>query len=152
MFFSNTCVCVLNHFSRVPLFVTPRIVAHQAPLSMWFFRQEYWSGLPCPPPRDLPHQGSPVSPALQVASLPLSHQGTFYSQYITSNSLTPRECPIIQLSSDTISLVIVPDPPDEVRLGLTRRSPSFRVRWSPDCGSDPVATDWRFQPLLLGFQ
>ena len=134
-------MCVLNHFSHVPLFVTPRIVARQAPLSMRFFRQEYWSGLPCPPPQDLPHQGSPVSPALQAASLPLSHWGNFYSQHITCNSLTPRECPIIQLSSDTISLVIVPDPPDEVRLGLTRRSPSFCVRRSPDCGSDPVATD-----------
>ena len=48
--------------------VTPRTVAHQAPLSMEFSRQEYWSGLPCPPPGDLPDPGikpmSPVSPAL----------------------------------------------------------------------------------------
>ena len=46
---------------------------------MGFSRQEYWSGLPCPPPRDLPHPGiksvSPVSPALQADSLPLSHWG-----------------------------------------------------------------------------
>ena len=46
-------VCVLSHFSRVRLFVTPWTVAHQA-LFMGFSRQEYWSGLPCPPPRDLP--------------------------------------------------------------------------------------------------
>ena len=49
------------------------IVAHQAPLSMGFFRQEYWSGLPFPSPGDLPDPGikpqSPVSPALQVDSL-----------------------------------------------------------------------------------
>ena len=56
------------------------MVAHQAPiLSMEFFRQEYWSGLPFPPPGDLPHPGiehaSLVSPALQVDSLPLSHLG-----------------------------------------------------------------------------
>ena len=50
------------------------IAACQAPLSMGFFRQEYWSGLPFPPPGDLPHSGiepmSPVFPALQVGSLP----------------------------------------------------------------------------------
>ena len=45
--------------------------------SMGFSRQEYWSGLPCPPPGDLPHPGikpeSPMAPALQADSLPLSH-------------------------------------------------------------------------------
>ena len=55
-------------------------VAHQAPLSMGFSRQEYWSGLPCPPPGDLPDPGikpiSPAAPALQADSLPLSHQGS----------------------------------------------------------------------------
>ena len=39
------------------LSATPWTVAHQAPLSMGFSRQEYWSGLPCPPPGDLPHPG-----------------------------------------------------------------------------------------------
>ena len=43
-------------------FVTPWTVAHQAPLSVGFSRQEYWSGLPCPPPGDLPYPGiKPVS-------------------------------------------------------------------------------------------
>ena len=37
---------VLSHFSRVRLFATPRTIARQAPLSMGFSRQEYWSGLP----------------------------------------------------------------------------------------------------------
>ena len=56
------CVCVLSCFSHVRLFVTPRTVASQAPLSMGFSRQEYWSGLPCPPPGDLPSPGTdPVS-------------------------------------------------------------------------------------------
>ena len=51
--------------------------ARQTPLSMGFSRQEYWSGLPCPPPGDLPNPGiEPRSPALQADSLPLSHQGT----------------------------------------------------------------------------
>jgi len=46
--------CVLNCFSHARLFVTLWTIAHQAPLSMRFSRQEYWSGLPCPPPGDLP--------------------------------------------------------------------------------------------------
>ena len=59
------CVCVLSY---IRLCATPWTVAHQAPLSMEFSRQEYWSGLPCPPPRDLPNSGiepmSLASPAL----------------------------------------------------------------------------------------
>ena len=55
-------------------------VAHQAPLFMGFCRQEDWSGLPCPPPGDLPDPGielgSPATPALQADSLSLSHQGS----------------------------------------------------------------------------
>ena len=56
--------------SRVRLFATPWTVAHQAPQSMEFFRQEYWSGLPFPSPGDLPNPGiKPGSPALQAATL-----------------------------------------------------------------------------------
>ena len=59
---------MLSCFRRVRLFATPRTVAHQAPLSMGFSRQEYWSGLPCPPPGDVPNPGiesmSLMSPAL----------------------------------------------------------------------------------------
>ena len=54
-----------------PTLATPWTVAHQAPLPMGFSRQEYWSGLPCPPPEDLPNPGNePGSPALQADSLP----------------------------------------------------------------------------------
>ena len=60
--------CMLSCFSHVWLFVTPWTVASQAPLSMGFSRQEYWSGLPCPPPGDLLDSGiepaSLASPAL----------------------------------------------------------------------------------------
>ena len=73
------CVCVQS-LSCVPLFVTLWMVAHQGPLSTGFSRQEYWNGLPFPPPGDLPNPGikpaSPVSPALQVDSLPLSQRGS----------------------------------------------------------------------------
>jgi len=55
--------------------VTPWTVACKAPLSMGFLRQEYWSGLPFPSPRDPLDPGiEPVSPALVVDSLPLSYQ------------------------------------------------------------------------------
>ena len=61
---------MLSH-SAVSDSETPWIVAHQAPLSMGFSRQEYWSGLPFPPPRDLPNPGIKFrSPALQAVSLP----------------------------------------------------------------------------------
>ena len=51
--------------SYVKLLVTPWTVAHQAPLSIGFSRQEYWSGLPFPSPGDLPDPGiEPASPAL----------------------------------------------------------------------------------------
>ena len=54
-------VCVLSH---VRLFATTWTIAHQSPLSMEFSRQEYWSGLSFPPPRDLPDPGiEPISPA-----------------------------------------------------------------------------------------
>ena len=52
---------------------TPWTIAHQAPLSMGFSRQEYWSGFPCSPPGDLPNSGlEPEAPALQADSLLLS--------------------------------------------------------------------------------
>ena len=58
-------MCVLTH---IQIFASPRTVAHQAPLSMGFSRQEYWRGLSCPPSGDLPNPGiepaSLKSPAL----------------------------------------------------------------------------------------
>ena len=62
-------LCVKS-LSRVRLFVTPWTVARQAPLSMGFSRQEYWSGLPFPSPGDFPNPGTkPGSPALQADTL-----------------------------------------------------------------------------------
>ena len=57
----------VKSLSRVRLFATPWTVAHQAPLSMGFSRQEYWSGLPFPSPGDIPDPGiEPRSPVLQA--------------------------------------------------------------------------------------
>ena len=83
--FSWVHVCLLSSFRHVQFFVILWIVARQAPLSMGFSRQDYWSGLPCPPPGDLPDLGIkpryPACPALagrpfitsvtSVAPLPL---------------------------------------------------------------------------------
>ena len=78
----HMCACMLSRFSCVQLFTTLWTVACQAPLPMGFSRQEYWSGLPFPPLGDLPDPGiepaSPVSPALQADSLPLSHIRTLW--------------------------------------------------------------------------
>ena len=60
----------VKSLSRVQLFVTPLTIAHKAPLSMEFSRQEYWSGLPFPSPGDLPDSGiKPRSPVLQADTL-----------------------------------------------------------------------------------
>ena len=71
--------CVLSHFSHVWLFETPWTVAHQAPWSMGFSRQKYWSGLPCPPPGDLPDPGLNLHLLRllrwQAGSLPLAPPG-----------------------------------------------------------------------------
>ena len=75
----SVCVCVCVH--SVPqsclTFCNPWTVGCQAPVSMGFSRQEYWSGLPFPIPKDLPNPGieptSLASPALQADSLPLHH-------------------------------------------------------------------------------
>ena len=68
------CCAVL---SRVRLFVTTWTVALHVPLSMGFSRQEYWSGLPCPSPGDLPNpEIEPRSPSLQADSLPSEPPGS----------------------------------------------------------------------------
>ena len=73
---------VLGLFSSVRLFATPWTVVCQAPLSIGFSRQEHRSGLPIPPPGDLPdpwiEPTSPVVLTLQADSLPLSHRGSIY--------------------------------------------------------------------------
>ena len=77
----SLCACVLSHFSRVRLFVTPWIVAREAPLSMGFPRPEYWNGLPLSSPGDPPHpEIDPRSHSLldrQADSLPPVPPGKF---------------------------------------------------------------------------
>ena len=89
-------MCVLSR-SVMPVSATPWTVARQAPLSMGFSRQEYWSGLPCPPPGALPNPGiEPRSPTLQEDSLLSEPPGkqrdcVQFSRSVVSNSLRPHE-------------------------------------------------------------
>ena len=89
-------MCILQLLQLCPTFCNPLwTVARQAPLSMGFSRQEYWNGLPCPPPGDLPNPGiqpespnSSASPAVAVGFLTTStiweaHRYTYiYTKYI----------------------------------------------------------------------
>ena len=69
----------------MPDSLTAWIIAQQAALSMGFFRQKYWSGLPCPPTWDLTHPGIELmSPALQADSLLLGHLGSPKAIYAQS--------------------------------------------------------------------
>ena len=72
---SLRCLCA-SVTQSCPTLCDPWTVAHQAPLSMGFSRQEYWSGLPLPTPGDLPDPGiEPRSPALQADSLLFESEG-----------------------------------------------------------------------------
>ena len=98
-------VCMLSHFSHVQLFVTLWTVACQVPLSMRFSRQEYWSGLPFPPPGNLPNPGieptSPMFPTLAgrffttsaTWEATLYNTGTEKSQSLVEDAYTWRYTP-----------------------------------------------------------
>ena len=82
--------CMISCFSCVGLFVTLWTVAHQAPLSMGFYRQKYQSGLPCPPPGIFLTQ----VPNLHLTSSALAGRffttsATWEAQYLTSRHWCP---------------------------------------------------------------
>ena len=84
---------VLSCFSCVQLCETLRTAACQAPLSMGFSRREYYSGLPCPPPGNLPDPGiKPGPPALQADSLLLSHQGSPKDAFAAAAAKSLQSC------------------------------------------------------------
>ena len=108
---------MLSYFNHVQFFVTPWTVAHQAPLSMGFSKQEYWNELPCPPPGDLPdprtEPGSLTSPALA---------GRFFTTSAT------WEAPV-QFSSVAQSCPILYNPMNHSTPGLPvhHHLPEFRL-------------------------
>ena len=93
----SMCCVVLHHFSHVPLFATLWTVAYQAPLSVGFSRQEYWSGMPFPPSQDLPDPRiQPVSLKSPALSGRLFTTGAIwearllFSHSVASDSLQPH--------------------------------------------------------------
>ena len=79
IYISSSLLFLLSRFGHVQLCAALWTVACQAPLSMAFSRQEYWSGLPGPPPGHLPGPGIElVSPARQADSLPTDSPGKPY--------------------------------------------------------------------------
>ena len=76
------CVCLCSLKNKKPRLLWPHGLAHQAPLSVEFSRQAYWSGLPCPPPGDLPSSGTePRSPELT---------GRFFTDGATRKASAPK--------------------------------------------------------------
>ena len=67
--------------------VTPRTVAHQAPLSIGFPSQEYWSGLPIPPPRDIPHPGVEPEPLCLLSHFSHVQGSPYIVVYVCAKSL-----------------------------------------------------------------
>ena len=92
------CVCVLTH---VWFFATPWPVACQAPLSMEFFRQEYWSGLPFPSPEDLPDPG--IKPVSLVSA-------ALASRFLTTEPPGKPKATILQCGISILSAPLVACP------------------------------------------
>ena len=129
-------IIVVQSLSSLQLFATLWTVAHKAPLSMEFSRQEYWSGSPFPSPGDLPNPGTELrSPALQADSLPSEPpSSTFFfffssgltkgqtSLSFTSPIVCSNSCPLSWWHHPTISSSATPSPP-----ALGNAYPSIRV-------------------------
>ena len=110
------CISSIQSLNRVRLFATPWTVAHQAPLSMEFSREAYWSGLPCPPPGDLPDPGiKPSCPALQANSLPSEPPGKPHKCFAAAAAAKSlQSCP-------TLCDPIDGSPPGSSVLGFSRQ-------------------------------
>ena len=161
---------MLSGFGRIQLFATPWTVAPQAPLSMGFSSQEYWSGLQCPPP------GALSSPEIESTSLtPPAKAGGFFTTSATQETLTSwqvcvnwsagmntgtgthRELGQHQESQDLVADVIWPSRGDlkETHAKSTRRSWRAERTWPqfPWQGGQPCndVTQNVGQPPLSGW-
>ena len=106
--FESISACMLSHFSHVQLFATLLTVACQVPLSMGFSRQEYWNGLPCLPPGDVPDPGvkpaSLVSPALAGRFFTTSATLKFVAGKSVLHFLSPASGSLLAIFSFSIHL------------------------------------------------
>ena len=97
----------MRSLSRVRLFAAPWTVAHQAPPSVGFSRQKYWSGLPFPFPGDLPNPGiEPGSPTLQADALPSEPPGKLNNTLKgINNRMTETEEGISDLKDRMVEII-----------------------------------------------
>ena len=140
-------MCVLSRFSRVRLFVTLWTVALQTPPPKGLSRQEYWSGLPCPPPGNLPNPGikpeSLVSPSLAAGFFTTSATWEVPHIFILSNSakllfwalILPRGQGFIFSQYSTTGSAPTTTPNTQLHTHNTRTRRKFRGRglWEPVC-------------------
>ena len=140
-------VCVLSCFSRVWLCETPWTVARQVPLSMGFSRQEYWSGLPCPPPGDLSDPGiKPVSLTLHV---PPALAGRFFTTSATWEALhshNPEETVPSKVTSELLVVKVIASWSSTSWIFLTLQQ--CRALCSPPFDTLP---SWLFYDMTLSF-
>ena len=122
----------MKSLSCVQFFVTPWTVAHQAPLSMVFFRQGYWSGLPFPSPGDLPDpEIKPGSPALQADALPSEPPGKAESLYCSPETVATLficyvcVCAYLVISSTETARTVAHEAP--LSMGFSRQEYWSRV-------------------------
>jgi len=120
--------------SRVWLCAILWTIAHQASLSLGLSREECWSGLPCPPPGDLPDPGNePRSPALQADSFPLSHQSKVKwlrraRLFVTPWTVAYQALPSMGFSrQDYWSGLPFPSPGDLLNPGIEPGSPALQA-------------------------
>ena len=131
------CACILSRFSCVRLFVTPWTIAHQAPLSMGILQARILSGLPCPPPGDLPHPG--IEPTSLMS--PAWADGFFTTSATWEPQKVPQNTPIHPLGA----LWFVPlqeDPPGSGDCGLIQKGKgsSCLSWWGAHCLAHPPQT------------
>ena len=118
------CCAVLRSLSPVWCFATPWPVARQAPLSMGILQAKYWSGLPCPPPGDLPNPVTKSrSPTLEVDSLPPEPPG----KPVTLTTSIQISCCWLQASQSTVLLV------QECRLAIKAGQYGYAAPWLISC-------------------
>ena len=133
--------CVLSHFSRVRVFVTVRTVAYQAPLFMGFSRQEYWSGLLCPPPGYLSDPGirpaSFMSP--ELAGRFFTTSTTWEAQLMLLSSVT-QSCPTLcnPMNRSTPGLPIHHQLPEFTQTHIHRVSDAIQPSHPLLCPSPPA--------------
>ena len=133
--------------SHVQLFATPWTVAQQAPPSMEFSRQDYWSGLPFPSPGDLPDLGiEPRSPTLQTDSLPSDPPGNPYWAWPHSFEQDPVS-PSVSLSNQEVPISCLSF---SIR-GQTEWKPqSQNTNQSDQMDHSLVLTQWNYESFCVG--